>query len=206
MWSLQAKSQSYDKPIFFFFFNEENIHWVLFTLQTFAKSFGWLASKFPGWIRLTLDQAPTENFMKMFYCGDIISEYIKKNRFTAKGQLQTHLWKKAGYIWNRSSQRTARPGEQLNVGEKGETSAACDHSLSEGPSMPAQGMANIQNHQAKQCFQANNLFTSVNIMVTTRVFSHIVSQNKHRPALIASCLLNHQASGRSGCFQACILH
>lgn len=130
----------------------------------------------------------------------------KKNRFTAKGQLQTHLWKKAGYIWNRSSQRAARPGEQLNVGEKGETSAACDHSLSEGPSMPAQGMANIQNHQAKQCFQANNLFTSVNIMVTTRVFSHIASQNKHRPALIASCLLNHQASGRSRCFQACILH
>lgn len=72
--------------------------------------------------------------------------------------------------------------------------------------MPAQGMTNIQNHQAKKHFQANNLFTSVNIMVTTKVFSHIESQNKRRPVLMASCLLKHQASGRSGCFHTRILH
>lgn len=57
---------------------------------------------------------------------------------------------------------------------------------------------NIPNQRALPCQQP------LYITVTTRVFICTMSENKHRPVLVTSCLLSYQASGRSGCLHACI--
>lgn len=59
---------------------------------------------------------------------------------------------------------------------------------------------NMPSQRALPCQQA------LYITVTTRVFSCTVSENKHRPVLMTSCLLSYQASGWFGCLQACILY
>lgn len=169
-------------------------------------------TEFPGWPRLILDQAPPQHFRKTFRFGDIISEYIKKwvhSKRSASNlsmkkcrihlkQITTKSWQTTvGCRWTRDS-----PWKQLRQ-RTGFLQPAMLTALFQGTSHASKGHGkhpNMPSQRTLPCQQA------LYIVVTTRVFSCTVSENKHRPVLITSCLLSYQASGWFGCLHACILY
>lgn len=156
----------------------------------------------------------TQNFRKTFHFDDVIFKYIKKVDSQQKVRFK-HTYEKGqdiseadhckkppglgknyqgGYGWKRDS-----PGKQLS--ESKAISAAFDtNSLpwSEGQGLHARGTVHIQKCHASEHLQANNLFTSINIILTATVFRYTVSPNKYSPVVMSSCSLNLTARHQAG--------